>query len=132
MAGVRADIQVAVDQYLELYAEAKKMEKKLEALRQVIEAYMKENGLDQVEHTDRRGHIQLIVQQRPITTSRYTTYDAAEISSLLPPNVRKKCIVEVIDKDKLEALAKLGEVSADVLSRKQTNSSVSWVVRYQK
>lgn len=132
MAGIRSDVQVAVDQYLELYVEAKKIEKKLDALRQVIEAYMKENGLDRVDHTDGRGHIQLTVQERPIMTSRYTTYDAGDIASLLPPNVRKKCIVEVIDKEKLEALEKLGEVSEEVLSRKQTKSSVSWVVRYQK
>ncbi|WP_026961487.1 hypothetical protein [Alicyclobacillus herbarius] len=132
MGNVRADVQVAVDHYLELYAEAKQLEKKMDALRKVIEVYMKENDLEQMAHSNGGGWIQLVPQERPVMTSRYTTYDTAELANLLPPAVRKKCLVEVVDKDKLEALAKLGEVPEDVLQRKVTRSSVSWVVRFEK
>ncbi len=129
---VRADIQLAVDQYLELYSVYKQLEKKIDELRKVIEPYMKENGLEHVANSDGTGRVQLALAERPIVTSRYTTYDADEICSLLNASVWKKCVVEVVDKEKLEALAKMGEVPEEVLARKVTKPSYSMVVRYEK
>jgi hypothetical protein len=129
---VRADIQLAVDQYLELYSVYKQLEKKIDELRKVIEPYMKENGLDHVANSDGTGRVQLTLAERPIMTSRYTTYDADEICSLLNASVWKKCVVEVVDKEKLEALAKMGEVPEEVLAHKVTKPSYSMVVRYEK
>jgi hypothetical protein len=129
---VRADIQLAVDQYLELYSVYKQLEKKIDELRKVIEPYMKENELKDIFNSDGTGRVQLALTERPVVTSRYTTYDVDELSGLLKPGVWKKCVVEVVDKEKLEALAKMGEVPEEVLARKVTRPSYSMVVRYEK
>jgi|SRR5579875_2146196 len=126
---IRKDIQLAVDQYLNLYQEYKKLKDELDELKGVIEPYMNETGFTCISGTDGQGRVELTEQDRPVMNARYTTYDINEISNLLQPSVRKKCIVEVVDKEKLEALHKLGEVPADVLSRKITRKSNSFITR---
>ncbi len=128
-ASIRKDIQVAVDEYVRLYEQQKALKEELDALRGVIEPYMKEQGLPNITATDGRARLEITEQQRPVMNARYTTYDIQDIAPLLSASVRKKCVVEVVDKEKLEALHKLGEVPADVLARKVTKSTSSFTVR---
>jgi hypothetical protein len=130
--GVKKEIQLAVDEYLRLYAEYKRIKDELDALREVIEPYMKTNEIPAILATDGSGEVELTQQERPIMSSRYTSYDVDEIAALLQPSIRKKCIVEVVDKDKLEALCKLGEVPPAVLERKITKPSYTFAVRLVK
>jgi hypothetical protein len=129
---VKKEMQLAVDQYLSVYQEYKKMKDQVDTLREVIEPYMKENDLPFIEGTDGRGKVERTLQERPTMNARYTTYDIHEIAGLLSPALKKKCVVEVVDKDKLEALCKLGEVPEDILNRKVTKQSYSFVARFQK
>lgn len=129
---VKKEMQLAVDQYLSVYQDYKKLKDELDSLKEVIEPYMKENELPFIEGTDGRGKVELTLQERPAMNARYTTYDIQEIASLLSPALKKKCVVEVVDKEKLEALCKLGEVPEEVLKRKLTKQSYSFVTRLQK
>jgi hypothetical protein len=126
---VNPEIQLAVDQYLNLYRQFKAIKDELDGLRKVIEPYMRENELDVILASDGRGQVERTVQERPVMNARYTTYDLAELSSLLPANVRKKCVVEVIDKERLEALHRLGEVSDAILQCKVTKPSHQFSAR---
>ena len=133
MAGsMKKQMELHVDQYLSIYQECKKMQEQLDELREIIESYMKENKVDSLEGTRGQGKIELKQQERPIMNARYTTYSLDDISNVIPANMKKKCIVEVVDKDKLEALCKLGEVSNDILQMKQTKTSYSFNVRLAK
>lgn len=129
---VRRDIQVAVDQYLNIYQEHKKLKEQLDGLREVIQPYMDEHELPFIEATDGRGRVEVSHQERPVMNARYTTYDAAEIAQLLQPSLRKKCIVEVVDKEKLEALCKLGEAPSSVLERKITKPITNFAARFTR
>jgi hypothetical protein len=129
---VRKDMQLAVDQYLQVYQECKRLKDQLDTLKEVIEPYMHEYEFPSIEGTDGRGKVELSKQERPVMNARFTTYDVNDISTLLQPSQRKKCIVEVVDKDKLEALCKLGEVTAEVLEHKITKTSYSFSARFSK
>jgi hypothetical protein len=123
------EVQLAVDEYLELYRQYKQIDAALKELRGVIEPFLKEHAESAIEGSNGEGKIELTRTQRPIMNAQYTTYGLADISALLPANVLKKCTVQVIDKDRLEALGKLGEIPEDVLGCRQTKESVSFTVR---
>ena len=125
-------VQDAVDQYMEFYQVSKQLEERMQALRKVIEPFMKENGLNAIRDRNKTGKVQLNVQERAKMTSRYTTYTAEELSKALDPNLVQRCLVEVIDKDKVEALVKLGEISTDLSAYKSTTTTYSLGVRFEK
>lgn len=129
---VRKEMQMSVDQYLTLYHEYKQLKEQLDALRELIEPYMRDNGFGYIEASDGHAKVELTKQERTPQTSRYSAYDVQEIAGLLTPALRKKCIVEVVDKDKLEALCKLGEIPGEVLERKQTKPGYTFAVRMIK
>lgn len=125
-------VQDAVDQYMEIYKVYKQLEERMQETRKIIEPFMKDNGVDAISDTKQTGRIQLTLQERAKMTSRYTTYDIADLSKAVEPNLVKKCLVEVIDKDKVEALAKLGELPSNVSSYRSTAQSYSLTVRFNK
>lgn len=129
---VAAEIQLAVDKYVELYKTCKEMEERMEELRAAIEPYMHQAGLAAVDATDGSAFIALGVSQRPVMNARYTTYGLEEVAPLLTPALRRRCVVEVVDKEKLEALCKLGELPEDILARKLTRTASSFSVRLRK
>jgi hypothetical protein len=126
------EMRLYVDEYLSLYQESKKILEQMEQLREKIEPYMTENNLDALEGSRGQGRIERKQVERPILNARFTTYNVEDVIHLLPANSKKKCLVEVVDKDKLEALCKLGEVSEDVLQMKQTKTTYSFNVRINK
>lgn len=126
------NVQDAVDQYMELYQVYKQLEERIQGLRKVIEPFMKENSVDFMRDRNRTGKVQLTVQERAKLTSRYTTYDAAELLKVLDSSMVQKCLVEVVDKDKVEALSKLGELPADVSTYRMTAPTYSLMVRFDK
>lgn len=129
---IKKEMQLAVDQYLNLYQAHKKLKDQVDTLREVIEPYMKENEFTFIEGTDGLGRVELTQQDRPVMNARYTTYDVQQISSFLSSALKKKCVVEVVDKEKLEALCKLGEVPADVLTHKITRPTFGFTARFPK
>lgn len=125
-------IQDAVDQYLELYTVSKQLEERMKELRSPIEAFMKEQQVPFIFDRQRTGKVQLGQTDRATATARYTTYALEDVLPLLPQASVEKCVVQVVDKDKLEALAKLGEVPSVVLEHKATRPSYSFSVRIDK
>jgi len=126
---IKKEIQVAVDAYLATIVEEKRVREELDRLRKVIEPYMKDHEVSAIEASDGRGKVELKQQVRATVSARYTTYDLAEVAPMLTPTVRKKCVVDVIDRDKLEALHKLGEVSAEIMEHKVTKLSDIFTAR---
>jgi hypothetical protein len=129
---VPVQIQDAVDQYMELHQVSKQLEERMKELREIILSFMKEHEMKQIHDKNRTGKVQLSVTERATMTSRYTTYDLAELAKSLNPVQLQKCVVSVVDKEKLDALSKLGEVDADVLAQKTTKPSFSLIVRFDK
>lgn len=124
-------VQDAVDQYMELYQVYKQLEERIQGLKKVIETFMREHEVDSIPDRNRTGRVQLNVQERAKLTSRYTTYDVEDLSKVLDLNLVQKCLVEVVDKDKVEALSKLG-VFPDVSPYKVTSQTYSLLVRFEK
>jgi hypothetical protein len=116
------NIQMAVDQYLIMHKEYKDLEKKLSKLREAIEQYMDDNNLESIKALTNEGIVILDSMERPIVTSRYTYYDMNPIISQIDESAKLKCLVTLIDKEALEALATLGEVSKSVLTYKVSNT----------
>ncbi len=122
-------VQIAVDTYLELYRQSKEIEAKMKSLRAEIEPFLKEHSDFVLEASDGSGRIELTKSQRPITNAQYTTYRLDDIAPLLPASILRKCTVQVVDKERLESLAKLGQVPDDVLERKQLRESFSFTCK---
>ena len=131
-APVPHHVQDAVDKYLQLHAVSKQLEDKMKELRGIIEQFMKQNEVDSISDSNHTGRVLLSLVDRPLTTARYTTYHIDELTDVLETDVLRRCIVEVVDRDRLEALSKLGEIPSDILSRKSTRPSYSLAVRFDK
>lgn len=129
---IPSTIQDAVDQYMELHQVSKQLEERMKTLRQAIEPFMREHAVDYIRDKNRTGKVQLTMLERATMTSRFTTYEVEAMSKALEPSALKRCLVEVVDKDKLEALCKLGEIPADVLAYKSTKPTYSLTVRFDK
>jgi hypothetical protein len=125
-------MQNTVDQFIELYMVSKQLEERMKPLREAILAFLKEQNLEYIENRKRTGKVQLTVAERPTMTSRYSVYDIEELSRLLDVSMMQRCMVQVVDKDKLEALCKLGEIESEVLKHKSTKQTYSLTVRYDK
>lgn len=122
-------MQRVTDEYIELYKKQKKLKEEMDALRNIIEPYMLENNIEELKGFTVDGYLKLSEQERPTVTARYSTYDIEEISPLLPTKMKNKCIVKVIDKEALEGLYKLGEISEEILHKKNTKKSVRLSVK---
>ncbi|WP_067623142.1 DUF7376 domain-containing protein [Alicyclobacillus acidiphilus] len=125
-------VQDAVDQYVESYQVYKQLEERIQSLRKVIEPFMKESGIDVIPDRKRIGRVQLTVQERAKLTSRYTTYEVEQLRQVLAPDLVEKCLVEVVDKDKVEALSKLGEIPPQTSEFKSVTPTYSLSVRFEK
>lgn len=126
---IKKDIQSKVDEHIQLHAEMKALEKRLKQLREEIEPYMEEKGLNSIAGSE-GGSIQRIEQNRPEITSRYTLYNYEDIEPRLSPPAKKKCIVKVIDGDAVKALGVLGEVEPDIVSMTVKKTVVSFTVKH--
>jgi hypothetical protein len=125
-------VQDAVDQYVKLYQVFKQLEEKIQELRKEIEPFMKDNGTDSIPDRNHIGKVHMTVQKRAKMTSRYTTYDVDELSKALEPTVVKKCLVEVVDRDKVDALTKLGEIPSELADHRAVMPTYSLTVRFAK
>lgn len=123
------DVQIAVDTYLALYRQSKELDSRLKSLRSVIEPFLKEHPDAVLDATDGSGKIELTASRRPIMNAQYTTYNIEDITPHLPAHILRKCTVQVIDKDRLESLGKLGQIPDEVLELKQTRESLSFTCK---
>ena len=125
-------VQEAVDQYVEIYQVWKQLEVRMKSLRDVILPFMKEHEIQEIPDKLNMRKVQLFITQRAAMTSRYTTYDFAELAALMNPALLEKCVVSVVDKEKVMALSSLGEIDESILTHKSTQSSYSLQVRNAK
>lgn len=126
------EIQQAVDQYVALHFVSKQMEERMRKMKEVILPFMTEHGLTIIPSKEQPGQVHIMTTERSPMTSRYSTYHLDTISSYLSPEVLEKCVVSVVDRDKLDALYKMGEIDEDILSHKTTQTSYSLIVRPRK
>jgi len=126
---VPKDLQAKIDDYITKTKEKNKLESELKALKPFIEGYMDEQNLFTLRGSV-AGGIDKIPTSRPKVTSRYTYYDPEIIVAELPMEVARKCIVEVVDKEIVDAFAVLGIIDEDVIdSAKTSTSSFNYKVR---
>lgn len=124
-------IQSAVDQYVEIYQVSKQLEERMKELKSLILSFMRENEFSEIPDSNHYGKVQLSVSERATLTARYTTYNLDELAKLLDAATLDRCVVSVVDKDKLAALSKLGEVDDDILEHKSTRPSYALTVRLE-
>lgn len=108
-------VQDAVDEWVQLHAQYKKIERQLGALRDIIEPYMEDNDV-QVLSGSAGGGIGRISMDRPPVTARYTSYDIDDVEEFLSEEAKEKCLVKVVDRDMLEACCKLGIAPEEILT----------------
>jgi hypothetical protein len=113
---IPSEIQDIVEEFIEAHAKLKDLESRVKKLRTVIEPYMKTNSIEELIGIAQSGKILLGTMDRPHITSQYTYYNTPEIVQLISPEARIKCLVTLIDKEALEALAVLKEVPEEVLN----------------
>jgi hypothetical protein len=127
---VRKDIRESVEAYIEKHSQYKKLERELAALREPIEAYMKEHNLKELESEYSDIRIAIESSDRPVCNSRYTTYLVEDVEPFINTRQDKaQAIVKVVDKEVLEFLVKMGKVDEDVLKLKQLTTVNSFVVK---
>jgi CRISPR/Cas system-associated endonuclease Cas3-HD len=117
------EMQTLVEEYINTHKEHKILEAKLKRMREILEPFMKLNNLDTLISVAQVGKITLIDQDRPHVTSQFTYYSVDRVLPIISPEARQKCLVNLIDKEALEALEKLREVPAEVLNFKILNKS---------
>lgn len=125
---ITANIQGAVDEYISLHQTAKELEARMKQLRAIIEPFMEQNQLEQLLGTQ-AGAVAHQASQRPVMSAKYTSFEPAQIDGFLTEEIRERVYVPRVDKDMLEAVVKLGQVSEEVLKLKIVNQSRSFVVK---
>lgn len=124
---ISSNVQDMIESYIEKHKQYKDLEKQLKLLRSSIEPFMTDNNLNVVVSMANKGKITLDSLERPVVTSRYTYYNLDLVNPYLSVQARRKCVVNLIDKEALEALEKLKEVPADALNCRV----VSTISRFQ-
>ena len=113
---IKKDIQDSVDEYLALHEQISELNKKLKALRNDIEPYMEKYDIEEIKGTEKGKILRPPVSRAPMNAN-YTTYDVTKISMAVPKKFHDDCIVEVVDKEELEKLVKLGKFSQRTISK---------------
>lgn len=121
-------MQGAVDEYIQVHAEMKKLENHLKELRGIIEPFMEISKIGRIGGSA-GGALALQVSQRPPMNAKYTSYELDILAEFLTPKVQKKVVVPRIDKDLLEAIVKLGEAPKEILDLKITSESRAFVIK---
>lgn len=98
-----------VDEALELDAQIKELSKKLKELRNEIEPYMRENNVKEI--VGKNGAVALQPRNMALVTAQYTTY-STDVLDLMSAKDAKEAKVILVDREKVEALDKLGRLSS--------------------
>ena len=122
------EIQMDVDDYLELHEMYTQLEAQLKKLRKNIEPFMEVNDITRIEGSNGKA-IEIVDQVRANVTSNFTTYDVDAVRDMVPKRYLNQVIVECVDRDKLEALVKLGRVKQTVYRHKTFKSTPCFMVR---
>jgi len=115
-------MQAQIDDFIAKTKQKNKLEKELKELRPFIEEWI-EVSEQAVIKGSTGGTINKIATSRPQVTSRYTYYDAEIIVAELPMDIARKCIVEVVDKNIVDAFITLGVIDEDVAGAANTSKS---------
>lgn len=105
---VPLEIQSAVDRYIELSKMRSEIEKEMKTLRNIVEPYMEANEIAEIKGT-KTGMVAIEPRNMPPISAIYTSYNI-DLIKVLPTTLKKQCVVEVIDREKVEALDKLGKL----------------------
>jgi hypothetical protein len=125
---IKREILDAVELYALKDAQAKQLEKELKALRKQIEPYMLERSLSSIESDS--GTIVIEPRNMAMITSRYTSYEVDDVLKVVSdPVLLADCIVEVVDKEAIDAYIKLGKIPKEVEELKQYRETDWFVVK---
>lgn len=109
---IPANIQEQVDEYVDLHKACKELESRLKKLRKEIEPFMEENELESIRNSAGNGAIHLEPSNMAIVTAQFTAYSPS-ILEQLGKEVAEMVMETVVDRDKLEAMVKLGVIQED-------------------
>jgi len=112
-----------VDKYLSLYDEYHALKETLESMKEELEQYMFQQGVKELDGYTTNRKIVLQPVHRPKVTSRYSTYDVKDILPYLDDKTKEKCLVQVVDKEAIEAYIKLDVLPKEIEDRKNITSS---------
>jgi hypothetical protein len=125
---LRKDMIEKVEEYRHKHRMFKQLERELKRLKEEIQPYMEEKGVAEILDELGQG-VALEDRKMPLLSTRYTTYDIDDLAMVLDPVVASECIVEVIDKDIVEAKVLLGEIPAEISELKRYNLTRCFVAK---
>jgi hypothetical protein len=125
---VRKEIMEKVEAYHIKHAQMKKLERELKDLRNEIEPYMKERGLNNILNDLGKG-VALEQRRMPYITARYSTYETEDLLMVLEPKLVADCIVEVVDRDIIDAMVKLSKIPPEVEELKKYSHTPHFVAK---
>jgi hypothetical protein len=120
-----------VDKFLSLYDEYHALKETMEKLKEELETYMIEHEVKELDGYKTNRKIVLQPVHRPKVTSRYSTYDVESILPFLNKETKEKCLVQVVDKDAIEAYIQLNMLPKDIEQHKNVTSSYRLVADKQ-
>jgi len=121
---ITKQMQAHVDQYLEVYAEVKELEKEMKRLRGLIEHEMVVRNVYAVSGTN-GGGVELREGERVVQNALYTTYDPSLLTAI-PAHLARKCKEIVVNKDMVEGFIKekkLSRTMCDEFKMKQPSTT---------
>lgn len=125
---IRKDMLEKVEAYKAMHSQYKKLEREMKRLREEIEPYMLERGIPEI--VDDLGQGVVLEERRmPMMSTRYTSYDIDDLVMVLDPKVVSDCIVEVIDKDLVEAKVLMGEIPQEISELKKYKLTNCFIVK---
>jgi|GraSoiStandDraft_45_1057281.scaffolds.fasta_scaffold06547_3 hypothetical protein len=110
---VTAEVQAAVDLYLELKEKEAALKKQMDSLKDVVKPFMEQNSYEAIKGTQgKQVYLQQVTASN--STSLYSNYEPAEVLPLLPKEYYNDVMEGRINSDKLEALLKLDKLPGDL------------------
>ncbi|MNE87167.1 hypothetical protein D3C80_1843350 [compost metagenome] len=117
-----------MEAYHTKHRQMKMLEKELKALREEIEPYMQDKNLASILGEDGRG-VALENRRMPLLTAQFTTYDIDDLVMVLDLDVVSECIVEVVDRNLVEAMVNLGKVPKEIEELKKFSLKPHFVAK---
>lgn len=115
--------------YRQMNTNYRQLERDMKRLRAELEEYMDSKGLDFIFDDNGLGVAREVREMTEIT-ARYTTYDVDDlIVGVDNPEVIADCIVEVVDRDLVQAKILTGELPKEVQELKRSKPTICFVTK---
>lgn len=111
---VPADVQEAVDEYLELHEQQSEIKKKMEKLKKQIRPVLDETENKTIKGTNGKA-VYLQDARASNSTSRYTDYELGDIQPILDGPLLRQVTEIRVNADKLDGIIKLEKLPREVV-----------------